>query len=105
MNNILQAFGESIDWVVVALLTIVFVVLIIFLSLFIYFVVKNPKSDDAEKMNLKQNKTQIFLDKQNHISPKRFHERCKVCGSKINRLSGKCSVCGAKNYDDEDNKM
>ena len=105
MNKLLQAFGESVDWIVIALLTIIFVVLVIFLILFIYFIVKNPRPEDDEKLTLEQNKISKFLDKQNNLHIKRFHVRCKVCGSKINKLTGKCTVCGTKNFDDEDNKM
>ena len=105
MSMLLQEFGESIDWIVVVLLTIVFVVLIIFLILFIYFIVKNPRPEDDDQVTIEKNKTQKYLDKQNNFRAKRFHLKCKVCGAKINKLNGKCSVCGEKNYDDEDNKM
>ena len=98
---LLEEFGNTTDWIAVVLVTITFLLLVLFLVAVLFFVFKYPTKEDDEKVELKQDKIEKMLDDQNvHIKNERYHERCKICGAEINKLSGKCNVCGKYNFED-----
>lgn len=103
-KQLLEEFGNTIDWIAVAVVTVVFLCIVLFFIAAFYFAFKAPQKDDDNDLKLKKDKIEIMLDNQNkHL--KKYHMRCKVCGAKINKLSGKCTFCGTKNFDDENKKM
>lgn len=105
ISNLLKEFGNTIDWIAVTIVTVVFLLLIIFLIGFVFYMLKSPnKTEENLEAEHKKDKIEKMLDKQNK-NIKRYHTRCKVCGSKVNKLSGKCTFCGARNFDDENKKM